>query len=61
MKMGQEGDKRSFTRPYLYEVTKDVSDREARWLKCAVCGLEVKGKAFRLNEKEVVCFRCHNE
>lgn len=61
MKIGQEGDKRRFKRPYLYDVTKDVAEPPTKWPKCEFCGLELKGKKFRLAEGKYVCFRCSNE
>ena len=61
MKVGLEGDKRKFQKPYLYDVTKDIPKEKTKWPKCEVCGLEIKGVKCRVGEDKYVCFRCYNE
>lgn len=61
MKVGLEGDKRKFQKPYLYDVTKDIPREVTKWPKCVVCGLEIKGSKYRIAEGKYLDFQCWNE
>jgi len=65
MKIGLPGDRRKFKK-----ATKAQKEREAlgdappdvtRWPRCEGCGMDIKGKAWRVGEGKFECFRCHNE
>jgi hypothetical protein len=61
MSMGQEGDTRKFRPPYPGGVTKDISTKPAKKKYCYACGLEITGKVWRVDSKNVECTRCYNE
>jgi hypothetical protein len=61
MSMGQEGDTRKFRPPYPGGVTKDISTKPAKKKMCYSCGQEIRGKIWRVDNKNVECTQCHNE
>lgn len=64
VKIGLEGDKRRFPKAKKddYDVTKNIPKPITKWPRCEICGLEIKGKAFRGSvQGKFVDFRCWNE
>ena len=64
MRIGQQDDPRKWqgkSKPKPGGLLDGLPPEVTEWPKCECCGMDIKGKKFRVAEGKWNCHRCYNE